>query len=66
MTELTVEGMTCEHCQKAVKSALESVAGVTSAQVDLESGRARVEGSADLVNLVAAIEDEGYGAKPAG
>lgn len=66
MTELTVQGMTCDHCQKAVKSALEGVDGVMSAQVDLESGRARVEGSADVANLVAAIEDEGYGAKPAG
>ncbi len=65
MTELKIEGMTCEHCQKAVKGALEGVEGVTSAQVDLEAGLAKVEGAAALDRLVAAVEDEGYRAKPA-
>jgi copper chaperone len=65
VTELNIEGMTCDHCQKAVKSALEGVDGVTAAEVDLETGRARVEGGADVTRLVAAVEDEGYRAEPA-
>jgi copper chaperone len=64
--ELTIEGMTCDHCQKAVTSALEGVDGVASAQVDLAAGRARVEGDADVQRLIAAVVDEGYRANRAG
>ncbi len=65
MTELTITGMTCDHCQHAVKGALESVAGVEGAQVDLAAGTAQVDGSADVGALVAAVEEEGYKAAPA-
>ena len=65
MTELNISGMTCDHCQRAVKSALESVEGVQSASVDLDAGKARVVGEADLNALVAAVEEEGYQAAPA-
>lgn len=66
MTELSISGMTCDHCQRAVKSALESVKGVQSASVDLDAGKAQVVGEADLNALVAAVEEEGYQAAPAG
>lgn len=59
-TVLDIEGMTCGHCQAAVKKALEKVEGVRAAQVDLAAGRATVEGAADLAALIAAVEDEGY------
>lgn len=65
MTELTIEGMTCGHCRKAVTTALEEVEGVTAVEVDLERGRARVTGNAELEHLVAAVENEGYRAAPA-
>ena len=65
MTQLTITGMTCAHCQTAVKSALESVGGVRRAEVDLARGTAKVEGDADTNKLVAAVEEEGYGASPA-
>ena len=65
MTELSISGMTCDHCQRAVKSALESVEGVQSASVDLDAGKAQVVGEADLNALVAAVEEEGYQASPA-
>ena len=58
--ELNVEGMTCDHCQSAVKGALEKVPGVRNATVDLEKGHAFVEGSADVQVLISAVEDEGY------
>ena len=64
MTHLKVNGMTCGHCQGAVKQALESVEGVQRAEVDLRSGTAKVEGSADVSTLVAAVEEEGYQAFP--
>jgi copper chaperone len=56
--------MSCGHCARAVTAALESVAGVHSVAVDLESGRAEVEGSADIELLIAAVAAEGYGAEP--
>lgn len=64
-THPKVEGMTCGHCQSAVKNALESVNGVQSAEVNLEQGMARVTGSADPATLIAAIEEEGYQASTA-
>jgi copper chaperone len=66
MTELSVQGMTCNHCVMAVKKALEGVAGVRAAEVDLTLGRARVEGAADLGALIAAVEEEGYRASAVG
>lgn len=62
---LNITGMTCGHCQKAVKEALEGVPGVQQADVDLDAGVATVEGSADLQVLIGAVEDEGYGATAA-
>lgn len=64
MTQLNITGMTCDHCQRAVQSALESVEGVENARVDLDSGSAQVEGTADVTALVAAVEEEGYQATP--
>lgn len=65
-TTLKVNGMTCQHCVRSVTQALESHAGVTRADVDLQTGRARVEYDesrttpADLAN---AVMDEGYEAE---
>ena len=64
MTQLMITGMTCAHCRSAVKSALESVRNVQNAEVDLERGTAKVEGDADVNELAAAVEEEGYGASP--
>ncbi len=60
MTDLKVEGMTCHHCVMAVTKALEGVAGVRKAEVDLDAGRARVDGDADVQAMIAAVQDEGY------
>ncbi|GAA5436056.1 CopZ family metallochaperone [Deinococcus aquaticus] len=62
-TELTITGMTCGHCQKAVQEALQQVAGVQSASVDLAAGRASVTGPADVQALIAAVVEEGYEAQ---
>ena len=56
-----VPGISCEHCTQAVAGAVESVAGVTSVDVDLESKLVTVVGeSLDDGALRAAIEDAGY------
>ncbi len=64
MTDLTIEGMTCGHCKKAVEDALRSVDGVTQVEVDLDAGRATVEGGS-LGAMIAAVAEEGYTASPA-
>jgi Cu+-exporting ATPase len=56
---LQVGGMTCKHCVAKVRTALEAVEGVESAEVDLASGTATVRGSASGAELVSAVEDTG-------
>lgn len=57
---LTVEGMTCGHCEQTVEEALEDVAGVTDATADRETEQVTVEGDADPDAMVATVEDAGY------
>lgn len=59
---ITVEGMSCEHCEQTVEEALSGVGGVESVDVDREAESATVEGDADEDELVAAVEDAGYDA----
>ena len=57
----TVPGMHCGHCQAAVTEELESVPGVESVQVDLDSKLVTVIGDAlDDTALRAAIGEAGY------
>ncbi|MFB6074471.1 MAG: heavy-metal-associated domain-containing protein [Haloarculaceae archaeon] len=59
-TTITVEGMSCEHCEQTVEDALRDVSGVTDATADREAERASVDGDADVATLVRAVEDAGY------
>ena len=56
----TVTGMTCGHCVSSVTEEVTAVPGVTGVQVDLESGRLTVEGTADESAVQAAVEEAGY------
>jgi len=64
-TTLRVTGMNCGACVNHVTQALQEVAGVQLAAVDLRSGQARVEHaeSATARALVEAVEEAGYGAQ---
>lgn len=62
MIHLKITGMTCGHCQRSAKEALESVAGVESAEVSLEDGTAEVTGNPNVDYLIAAIKEEGFSA----
>ncbi len=64
VTDLKVQGMTCGHCESAVKEALRRVAGVTDAAVDLATGHARVwhDGTATIAAMAAEVEEEGFSA----
>ncbi|WP_254532084.1 heavy-metal-associated domain-containing protein [Natrinema gelatinilyticum] len=59
---ITVEGMSCEHCEQAVEDALEGVDGVMSAEADREQERAIVDGDVDPQALVGAVDEAGYDA----
>lgn len=62
-TKLTVEGMSCGNCEAAVVEALEGVDGVTNATADNETDSATVEGDADPLDLVVAVNEAGYDAQ---
>src|SRR3974390_862169 len=68
VTELVISGMTCNNCARHVTEALQGVAGVQSANVNLEVGQASVRWAAetepDLTAMIKAVEAEGFGAKP--
>ena len=61
-TVLQIEGMSCGHCVQHVKEALESIAGVKSAEVSLKEKTAAVEHGNDVSfeALKAAVEEAGY------
>lgn len=61
--ELKVEGMMCEHCKKRVTEAVQSVAGTESVEVNLKKKTVTVSGSANIVDIKAAIENAGYQVK---
>lgn len=64
-TVLRVDGMSCDHCVRSISKALESLEGVTKAEVSLEKHRAIVEhaeGKPSALQMIAAIQDEGYSA----
>ena len=58
-----IQGMSCGHCVASVKQAIQSVQGVDSVTVDLESGSAKVQGEAAIVEEIKkAVQEQGYSA----
>ena len=59
---LRITGMMCEHCEAAVRGALEAVEGVVSAEADHMAGTAVVRGRGNVPDeaLRKAVEDEDY------
>ena len=65
MTELNVQNMTCGHCVSTVTRAVKTVDPRAEVQVDLRSGRVRVDSEATAGELIRAIDAAGYPAAPA-
>ena len=59
---LSLSGMSCAGCVSRVETALNGVAGVTSANVNFAEHTATVEGDVPVATLVDAVSDAGYGA----
>jgi copper chaperone len=63
---LTIEGMTCEHCVRAVRNRLADTPGVQVEQVEVGSAVITLDPTATTIESVEdAIADEGYTAYPA-
>lgn len=60
---LNVQGMTCGHCKMSVEGALNKLDGVSTAEVNLETGKVDVTFDEAKVNIDAmkeAVEEQGY------
>ena len=60
---IRVDGMSCQHCVKAVSGAVNALPGIESVEVDLAAKTVAVAHDAaksSLEAIKAAIEDQGY------
>jgi len=60
--ELSIEGMTCGHCEKSVAEELEKLAGVTEVVVSHETGKADVSMTEFVpeLDIRNAVSEAGY------
>ncbi|MCI8328841.1 MAG: heavy metal translocating P-type ATPase [Oscillibacter sp.] len=66
MEQYSVTGMSCAACSARVEKAVAKVPGVTSCSVSLLTNSMGVEGSASVQDVIAAVEQAGYGASKKG
>ncbi len=64
MTQYIVTGMTCAACQARVEKAVSNIAGVESVSVSLLTNSMGVSGNFSEADVIKAVEQAGYGAKP--
>jgi copper ion binding protein len=57
-----VDGMTCEHCVRAVTTEVGAIPGVCDVRVDLGAGTVTVDSEQplDAADVRAAVEEAGY------
>lgn len=60
--KISIQGMTCGHCQSRVLDALQKISGVIAAEVNLSEGFAWVDALEYVTpqQLTDAVEDWGY------
>ena len=64
MKQYNVTGMSCAACSTRVEKAVSKLPGVTSCSVSLLTNSMGVEGTATAEDIIAAVEQAGYGASP--
>ena len=64
MRQYSVTGMSCAACAARVEKAVNSVPGVDSCSVNLLTNSMGVEGAAGDSDIIKAVTDAGYGARP--
>jgi len=62
MEQYTVTGMSCAACSARVEKAVLKVPGVTGCAVSLLTNSMGVEGTASSAEIIASVEEAGYGA----
>ncbi len=62
MQQYNVTGMSCAACSARVEKAVSKVPGVTACSVSLLTNSMGVEGSAPAQEIIAAVQEAGYGA----
>jgi copper chaperone CopZ len=60
MYELEVDGMSCGHCVGAVTKSVQELDAAAKVDVDLTSRKVKIDSSASLQDVVAAIVEAGY------
>lgn len=60
MIELTVDAMTCGHCEKVVKQAVQKLDPQARVEVDLPAKKVRVDSTRDAQSIRDALAEEGY------
>jgi copper chaperone CopZ len=59
-TTYAVDGMSCQHCVRAITGELRKVPGVADVRVDLDEKTVTVAGTASDAAVRAAIDEAGY------
>lgn len=65
MQKFTVNGMTCDHCVRAITQAVQALDSAAKVEVDLAQGEVRVDSALGAPAILAAIREEGYEAESA-
>jgi Cu+-exporting ATPase len=60
MYELTVQDMTCKHCVGRVTKAVQEIDQAAKVDIDLPTGKVRIDSQADLDRIAKAIDAAGY------
>jgi copper chaperone CopZ len=61
---LKIDGMSCDHCVRAVRQALEDLPQVDIQSVEIGRASLRYDNdSTDVERILAAIQEAGYGAE---
>ena len=66
MKQFLITGMSCAACAARVEKAVSGVEGVTSCAVSLLTNSMGVEGTADDLSIIRAVQEAGYGASARG
>ena len=63
-TEYQVTGMSCGHCETAIRSEVSEIPGVTGIEVSAQTGRLAVtaEQPVEDAAVIAAVDEAGYAA----
>lgn len=66
MQYFNVQGMTCQHCVRAVSEAIQSQDAKARVDVDLAANQVAVDSELPVERILRAIQGSGYLAQPRG